>query len=59
MASVEPYDGTLWCSNRLFKAVAKPGIVIRLSDPDPTEALMQAELIAGAKNNETALLTQV
>lgn len=49
----------LLCSDGLFKAVAQPGIVARLGDPEPAEALLQAAPGAGAKDNVTALVTQV
>ena len=59
VASVEPGDRILLCSDGLFKAVAQPGIVDRMSEPEPAEALLQAALVAGAKDNVTALVAQV
>lgn len=59
VAAVEPGDRFLLCSDGLFKAVTQPGIIARLNDPEPADALLQAALGAGAKDNVTALVAQV
>jgi serine/threonine protein phosphatase PrpC len=60
IASVEPDDRLLLCSDGLFKALSEDRIATGVSSgPDPASSLLDAALSAGAKDNVTIIVTAI